>query len=409
MLSVTAADTTTNFHATMRTPGVIDHVGLTEIPLQAMGPDEVRVRISAVGLNFRDIMAVTGLLPIEAEPQPAWENLGLEYGAVIEAVGANVETFKLGDRVMGFGKRCLQRFMTVDPTGLMPCTGSYVSGRGRHDPQRLFHRALCVEPRGPDAQRRQGVYPFRRKRQLLRDLGVPHVMDSRSLKFADDVMEITKGAGVDVLLNSLPGEYIAKGLDIMAPYGRYVEIGKRDVYEDAAIGMKALRRNVSVSVLDLAAMGEERPDLMGGLFTELATMLESKTLSALPVTEFPISQVSDAIRYMSQAKHVGKVVVSLEQPEFRVRRDENRPVTLSKSGSYLITGGTGGFSLSIADWLSKAGAGHLILASRSGQIAPDDEAAVQTLRDQGSRVSVLALDITEAEAVEAVRCANARQ
>ena len=426
MLSVTAADTTTNFHATMRSPGVIDHVTLTEIPLQAMGPDEVRVRIAAVGLNFRDIMAVTGLLPVEAEPLPAWENLGLEYGGVIEAVGANVSAFNAGDRVMGFGKRCLQRFMTVDPTGLMPVpdhmslaeaatipsafsTAHYALNHvGRmHKGDKVFIHVATggVGTAAVQLAQAAGAEIFAtagspEKRQLLRDLGVPHVMDSRSLKFADDVMEITKGAGVDVLLNSLPGEYIAKGLDIMAPYGRYVEIGKRDVYEDAAIGMKALRRNVSVSVLDLAAMGEERPDLMGGLFTELAALLERKTLTALPVTEFPISQVADAIRYMSQAKHVGKVVVSLEQDEYNVRRDDKRAVALSKSASYLVTGGTGGFSLSIADWLSKAGAGHLVLASRSGQIAPDDEAAVEAMRAQGSRVSVVSLDITDAQAVE---------
>ncbi|MGI3184105.1 zinc-binding dehydrogenase [Nioella aestuarii] len=377
LLTVPKADKSINFHATMNNPGVIDHVGLVEIPLQPIGPDEVRVRISAVGLNFRDIMAVTGLLPAEAEPEPAWENLGLEYGGVIEAVGEAVTAFKAGDRVMGLGKRCLQRFMTVNPSvlTLLPdhislaqaatipsafATAHYALnhvGRMRPGEKVFIHVATGgVGTAAVQLAQAAGAEIFAtagspEKRRLLKDLGVPHVMDSRSLKFADDVMKITKGAGVDILLNSLPGAYIAKGLDIMAPYGRFLEIGKRDVYEDAAIGMKALRRNVSLSVLDLAAMGEERPELLAEMFQELIGMLDNQALTPLPYTEFPISQIGDAIRYMSQAKHVGKVVVTLQEEEFQVRRDKNRPVRLSKNGSYLITGGTAGFSLSIADWL----------------------------------------------------------
>ncbi|MFK7835027.1 MAG: SDR family NAD(P)-dependent oxidoreductase [Sulfitobacter sp.] len=426
LLTIANDDTTTNFHVTMPSPGVIDHVGLAEIPLAPMGADEVRVRVSAVGLNFRDIMAVTGLLPIEAEQKPAWQNLGLEFGGVVDAVGEDVTDFKPGDRVMGLGKRCLQRFMTIDPRALtlvpdhvtlaeastIPsafATAHYALnhvGRMRKGDKVFIHVATGgVGTAAVQLAQAAGAEIFATagspaKRRLLKELGVPHVMDSRSLKFADDVMRITKGKGVDILLNSLPGDYIAKGLDIMAPYGRFLEIGKRDVYEDASIGMKALRRNVSVSVLDLAAMGEERPDLMGDLFAELSQMLEDQTLSALPLTEFPVDQVSKAIRYMSQAKHVGKVVVSLEADTFRVRRDENRAVALSAQGSYLITGGTGGFSLGMADWLSRAGAGHLVLASRSGTIAKAGEKAVAKLRKRGTQVSVIAFDISDAAAVE---------
>jgi len=427
LLTVTKADQITNFHATMRSPGVIDHVGLSEIPLQPVGPGQVRVRISAVGLNFRDIMAVTGLLPIEAEPEPAWENLGLEFGAVVECVGEGVSEFKPGDRVMGLGKRCLQRFMTIEAQALtvLPdhislaqaatipsafATAHYALnhvGRMRAGDKVFIHVATGgVGTAAVQLAQAAGAEIFATagnpaKRRRLKELGVPHVMDSRSLKFADDVTRITKGEGVDILLNSLPGDYIAKGLEIMAPYGRFLEIGKRDVYEDAPVGMKALRRNVSLSVLDLAAMGEERPDLLAQMFRELGEMLDSQALSPLPYTEFPISQIGDAIRYMSQAKHVGKVVVTLEEEEFHVRRDMNRPVRLSADASYLITGGTGGFSLAIADWLSKAGAGHLVLASRSGRTNAAGDRFVEKLRARGTEVTVAALDVTDYDAVRA--------
>lgn len=425
-LTLTKADTSINFHATMRSPGVIDNVKLVEIPLQPIGPTEVRVRIAAVGLNFRDVMAVTGLLPKEAETEPAWQNLGLEFGGVVEEIGNDVTSLKPGDRVMGFGNRCLQRFMTVYARDVTPLpdgislaqaatipsafsTAHYALnhvGRMRQGDRVFIHVATGgVGTAAVQLAQAAGAEIFatagsKAKRRHLKNLGVQHVMDSRSLKFADDVMRITNGKGVDILLNSLPGDFITKGLDIMAPYGRFIEIGKRDVYEDASIGLKSLRRNVSLSVLDLAAMGKERPELMAELFEELAVMLDRQTISPLPVTEFPIDQVSDAIRHMSQAKHMGKVVVSLEADEFRVSRDENRKVTLSKTGSYLITGGTGGFSLSIADGLSQMGAGHLWLASRSGSIAKADAKKVAKMRARGTDVTVVALDITDADAVD---------
>ncbi len=424
LLRVTDADTV-NFHATMRTPGVIDDLELAEIPLEPMGPDDVRVRIAAVGLNFRDVMAVTGLLPSEAEADPAWQHLGLEFGATVHEVGANVTGFKPGDRVMGLGRRCLQRFMTVDPRSLtiLPehisleqaatipsafATAHYALnrvGRMAKGEKVFIHVATGgVGTAAVQLAKQAGAEIFATagspaKRKLLREWGVPHIMDSRSLKFADDVERITEGRGVDLLLNSLPGDYIAKGLDIIAPYGRFIEIGKRDVYADSSVGMKALRKNVSMSVLDLAAMGNERPELLADIFAELVTKFEDRSLEPLPVTQFAIADISDAFRYMSQARHVGKVVVTLEDEEFAVRRDADRPVTLRDDASYLITGGTRGFCLTIADWFSRSGAGTLHLVSRSGEIQPADAKKIAKIESRGTKVIASRLDVTDADAV----------
>lgn len=427
LLEIPACDETTNFHVSMRKPGMIDDVALFETPLRPRGPGEVSVRVAAVGLNFRDIMAVTGLLPAEAEPEPAWQNLGLEFAGVVEAVGDGVTGLRPGDRVMGFGKRCLQRVLTTPaaavarvPEGVALTEAATVPsafatahyalnhvGRMRQGDKVFIHVATGgVGMAAVQLAQAAGAEIFATagnpdKRRLLREMGVPHVMDSRSLKFADDVMRITGGRGVDILLNSLPGDYIHKGLQIMAPYGRFLEIGKRDVYEDSAIGMKALRRNVSLSVLDLAAMGEERPDLMAGLFEELSAMLSDGTLRPLPVTGFPVSQAAAALRYMSQARHVGKVVVTFDEPRFAVRRDEGRPVALYPEASILVTGGTAGFGLAMADWLSRAGAGRLVLASRSGRTDAAGDRAVARMRARGTEVAVVALDVTDTAAVEA--------
>lgn len=427
-LVVPAGDQSINFHATMRTPGVIDDLELNEIPLEDMSADQVRVRIVAVGLNFRDVMAVTGLLPAEAEKDPAWQHLGLEFGAEVVATGANVTSVKPGDRVMGLGRRCLQRFMTVDPRSLtiLPehisleqaatipsafATAHYAlnhMGRMRAGEKVLIHVATGgVGTAAVQLAQTVGAEIFAtagspKKRKILKDLGIKHVMDSRSLQFADDVMRITDGKGVDVLLNSLPGDYIAKGLDIMAPYGRFLEIGKRDVYADSSIGMKALRRNVSVSVMDLAAMGNERPELLAEMFSELIERFQNRDLQPLPVTSFPVSKIADAFRYMSQARHVGKVVVTLDEDTFTVRRDPNRPVRLKGDASYLVTGGTRGFGLTIADWLSRAGAGELILASRTGSVDKADEKKIAAMQARGTKITQQGLDITDEAAVNAL-------
>lgn len=426
LMHVPADDASINFFATMRHPGLIEDLDLQQLPMPVMGPDEVRIRIAAVGLNFRDIMAVTGLLPAEAEPDPAWQNLGLEFGAVVEAVGDNVSGFKPGDRVMGMQRRCLQRFMVVSPKALSPvpdhislqeaatipsafATAHYALnrvGRMRAGEKVLIHVATGgVGTAAVQLAQAAGAEIFATagnpaKRKLLRERGVSHVMDSRSLKFADDVERITKGAGVDLLLNSLPGDYIRKGLDIMAPYGRFLEIGKRDVYSDAPVSMKALRRNVSFSVLDLAAMGQERPELLADLMAELCEKFAARDLQPLPLTAFPISRIADAFRHMSQARHVGKVVITLDEDHFSIRRDTTVPVALSGSAGYLVTGGTGGFGLTIADWLSRAGAGHLWLASRSGRVAETDVTRLAAITSRGTSVEVVALDVTDASAVE---------
>ena len=153
-------------------------------------------------------------------------------------------------------------------------------------------------------------------------------MNSRNLDFADEIMRITAGKGVDIILNSLPAAYISKGMDILAPYGRFVEIGKRDVYADTAVGLKALRKNIQLAVLDLASVGMERPELMKELLAEVNAMLEAGEIAPLPVTSFPVPRVADAFRYMSQAKHIGKVVVTFDQPSADVRVSMERPFRL---------------------------------------------------------------------------------
>lgn len=426
-LVIAQEDPQRNFQVTMQMPGVIDNLELVETPLDPVGAYEVRVKVAAVGLNFRDVMAVTGLLPREAEGEPAWRHLGLEFGGTVVAVGSGVKDLKRGDRVMGLGKRCLQRFLTVNQSAVahipehisfeeaatIPsafATAHYALnrvGRLSKGEKILIHVATGgVGTAAVQMAKNVGAEIFATagspaKRKLLKDWGIKHVMNSRDLSFADEVMRKTKGRGVDMVLNSLPGAFIDKGLEIIAPYGRFLEIGKRDVYDDNSIGMKALRRNVSLSVLDLAAMGVERPDMLGEMFRDLSASFVARHLEPLPLKSFAVRDVADAVRFMSQAKHVGKVVVTFDQDEYHVQADQNREVTFNRKGSYLITGGIGGFGLSIAAWMARAGAGKLILASRSGKVSDEEMPRIHEIEATGTKVQIVSLDVTDEAATRA--------
>ena len=194
------------------------------------------------------------------------------------------------------------------------------------------------------------------KRQLLRDMGVPHVMNSRTLEFADQVLEITEGRGVDAVLNSLAGEFVPKSLSILAPFGRFLEIGKIDVYGNTKLGLAALKDNISYYVIDLAQVLTEKPECVVAMYQELTEQFASGAYGPLPHQVFPITECVDAFRFMAQGKHVGKNVLSFDQSQIPIAPCSQPGCLLRPDASYLITGGAGGFGLEVAKWMAAQGA-----------------------------------------------------
>ena len=421
---------TPDFRLTMRSPGVIDNLVLREMASSAPGADEVMVEVHAVGLNFRDVMAATGLLPVEAEIGPAWESLGFECAGIVCAAGQGVDPKWVGKRVVAvisgaFASRVsvstslvieISDRLSFAQAAAIPtayATAHYALatlGRIRTGEKILIHAATGgVGLAAVSVAKKYGAEIIAtagndEKRDYLHKLGITHVFDSRSLDFADNVLAVTGGYGVDLVLNSLPGAFLEKGLSILASGGRFLEIGKRDIYADTPIGLRVLRKNASFFAIDLARLAAERPDSLRAELEGVLTDLDRGVLSALRIEEFPISRVADAFRHMAKAKHIGKIVVSYDAPAPVIETTGGVERMIYADAVYLVTGGTRGFGLAVAKWLVDRGARNLVLVSRSGAELPEAIAAIENMRSLGARIVPVAADVAVLEDMQAAWC-----
>jgi len=402
------------FHLDVGSPGLLDSLVLRPVVRVEPGPGEVEVRVLATGLNFKDVLKALGKYPVADSP------LGDECAGVITAVGVGVEGVHVGDRVACVAGGSFRSHVTTraELVVALPDSMSFTQGAtlpiayltayytlhhlAKISPGKrvLIHSATGgVGMMAVRLAQRAGAEIFAtagcpRKRALLRSLGVHHVMDSRTLKFADDVMNFTDGQGVDVILNSLAGDYIPAGLSVLAKGGCFLEIGRTDIWDGSQI--EKLRPDVSYNPIFLGDVVVEHPGLIHEMLVELMEGVQTGMVEPLPQHVFPIEKAIDAFRFMGQSKHIGKIVLSQE--------DGGRPPVSSivrSDGTYLITGGLGGLGLEVAKWLGKQGAEHLVLVGRSGATG-DAAEAVRSLQDSGIEVMVAQADVSDPDQVAAL-------
>src|SRR5690606_3391140 len=243
------------------------------------------------------------------------------------------------------------------------------------------------------------------KRDFLRLMGVQYIYDSRSLAYADEILADTGGRGVDVVLNSLAGEAINRNLRVLKPFGRFLELGKRDFYENTRIGLRPFRNNISYFGIDADQLMRERPALTRRLFGDMMALFEQGALHPLPYRAFDANDIVDAFRYMQQARQIGKVVVTYRNPLREVhapRVQASRTLALRADATYLVTGGLGGFGLRTARWLAEKGARHLVLIGRSGAATDEARDGLAALQSQGVTVHAAACDVTDRAALDAL-------
>ncbi len=412
------------FRLDFRVPGQLRNLCWLEHPARDLAPDEIEVRPVATGLNFRDVMYLMGLLPDEAvEHGFAGASLGLEFAGVVTRVGSRVDEYVPGDPVMGFGSACFASHVVTRANAVTPKPEAWSFEAAATVPTVFFtvyyalrqlanlqpgERVLIHGAAGGvgiaavQLARHLGAEAFAtagsaEKREFVALLGADHVFDSRSLAYAEQILAATGGEGVDVVLNSLAGEAIRRNLQVLRPFGRFLELGKRDFFENTPIGLRPFKDNISYFGIDADQLLIARPDLAGRVFREVMALFRSGVLSPLPVRAFPAERVVDAFRYMQQAKQIGKVVVSFDGARIvpQALLPKQQSVRFDRQAAYLVTGGVSGFGLETARWLARNGAGQLVLLSRRGATTPGADEALASLRALGAQAMVLACDVSD--------------
>lgn len=409
-------------------PGQLRNLRWEQHPRSLPQTDQVEVEVHATGLNFRDIMYTLGLLSDEAvENGFAGATLGLEFSGIVSRVGEQVSGFRPGDRVVGFGPAGFSTRAVTTTAALSPIPAGLSFEAAATIPATFFTvwYALCYQARLQPGEKvlihgaaggiglaaiqiaqhcGAEVYATagsEAKQDFLRLLGITHIYDSRSLDFADQILLDTDGGGVDVVLNSLAGEAINRNLRVLKPFGRFLELGKRDFYENTQIGLRPFRNNISYFGIDADQVMQLQPDLTRRLFGEIMALFEAGQLHPLPFTCFEAGQVVDAFRYMQQARQIGKVVVTYRNGISHPHSPPEPPhqLTLAPDRSWLVTGGLDGFGLRTAQWLVEKGVRNLALISRRGSATPEAQAAVSALQQQGVTVHAAACDVTDRAAL----------
>jgi phthiocerol/phenolphthiocerol synthesis type-I polyketide synthase C len=391
---------------------------------QSPARGEVEIAVEATGLNFRDLMWTMSLLPDDMlEDGFTGPALGLECSGVVVRVGASVKGIQLGDRVVCLAANSFGTHVTVKaaqvavlPAGVSLEAGATMPVAFLTAYYSLIKQAKLV--RGETILIHGGagavglaaiqIAKWRgarviatagspAKRSLLTALGVDHVLDSRSTQFVEEVASIT-GAGVDVVLNSLAGEAMEASIGCLRPFGRFVELGKRDYVTNTNVGLRPFRKNLSYFGVDLDQLMVGRPAFAKSLFAELMGLFERGVFKPLPFSSFRGEDVNDAFQLMLESHHIGKIVI--RPPDPSVAWSEPEKFVPNAKGTHVITGAFGGFGMEAARWLANQGVRNLALYGRSGAATPAARDLLADLEGRGVTVRVRPLDITDLAAVQ---------
>ena len=414
--------------ATVRHPGDLRTLEFIALARKTPGPGEVEIAVDASSLNFLDVLAALGRYPdLEGRPH----QLGFDLGGVVARVGADVTHLAAGDRVGGFSgyaNGCWGTFVTCDarlvatlPPGLSAgeaacaATGYGTAWYGLCDLAQMTAEDKVLIHSGTGGVGQAAIAIARlvgaeiyatagspERRQILRDMGIEHVYDSRSTDFAEQIRRDTDGYGVDIVLNSLTGAAQRAGLNLLAYGGRFVEIGKADIYGDTRLGLFPFRRNLTFYAVDLALLSETHPRRLQELLRTVYQRVADGDLPLPKITEYPLSEAATAIRVMSGAEHTGKLVLTVPRTgqTRAVVPPEQAPV-FREDGAYIVTGGLGGLGLFLATEMAKAGCGRIVLTARSNP-TPKAKQAIERLRSTGADIVVESGNIAEPETAQRV-------
>jgi acyl transferase domain-containing protein/acyl-CoA synthetase (AMP-forming)/AMP-acid ligase II/NAD(P)-dependent dehydrogenase (short-subunit alcohol dehydrogenase family)/acyl carrier protein len=435
-----------NLQLQINHPGNLDSLQWQSVNRKQPQANEIEIEVKATGLNFRDVMVALDLYP------DATRFLGLECAGIVISVGSEVTSFKPGDEVMAIADNSFSQYLVVDArlASHIPASVSLVEAatipvtfltayytlvylaKLQPGEKVLIHAAaggvgLAAIQIAQNIGAEIYATASTPKWLLLESMGVKQIMNSRSLDFAEEIMAATAGKGVDVVLNSLSGEFIPKSMAVLNDQGRFIEIGKQHIWSSDKVAQVA--PTINYSIVDLWQITQDKPDLIQQMLGELHSRGErpfaptsvlqidqerspfrSENLKPLPYSVFTKDQTIDAFRYMQQGKHQGKIIIAQESFEDRGKHPKGyakryglplaspkgvlkdtashiasrptspfAPTHKTFTGTYLITGGMGAIGLQVAQWLVTKGITHLVLLGRN-DIKPELKNKLQKLQ-----------------------------
>ncbi|PYH45916.1 type I polyketide synthase [Aspergillus saccharolyticus JOP 1030-1] len=397
--------------------------------LPPLGPTEVEIRVCAVGINFKDLLTVFGEVP--------HDSIGCEAAGVITRVGAAVcSRLQIRDRVVYHEDpahagtfrtigRAEQDFVVRIPHGrsfeeaasmiviwatalyglkwvanLKPGESVLIHAAAGGVGQAAIQYAQMV-----GAEVFATVSTVEKKTLLMDEYGIKaeRIFFSRDLAFVTGITRLAP-QGVDVILNSMAGEALQETWGCLAPFGRFIEIGKRDILSGGKLPMSPFHDNRTFAGVNLVALARLRPKVVRELLQEVMQLWqEEKIHPPKPITVVPYGQIQAALRTLQTGSNMGKIVC-IPQAEDTIPYIEERPAPyrLDPTAVYILAGGMGGLGRSIAHWMATRGARHLVFLSRSNKLHPAGETMVSTLEAMGCRVQVICCDIFDGARVKTV-------
>ncbi|KAL1970828.1 hypothetical protein VTN77DRAFT_2662 [Rasamsonia byssochlamydoides] len=405
------------------------HFATDPVWYRPLGEREVEVEIKAAGLNFRDVLIAMG--------EHAAADMGSEAAGVVTRLGSAVNEFNIGDRVVFMNSLadggCFKTFgrSSADVVAKLPDSVSYEAAasltcvystaiHGLYDIAKLskgesilIHAAAGgVGQAAIQLAKLVGAEVFvtvstpSKRDVLIQEYGIrkDHVFSSRDLSFYKGVMRMTKNRGVDVVLNSLSGDALRRSWDCLAPFGRFIEIGKRDAQANGRIELNPFLRQMVMASVDLVTVMKYKPKKLGQLIAEsIRLYAEGKIKLASPTKVVDYTQIEESFRSLQSGRSMGKIVFK-PSPEdvVPIVPDQLSPLQFDSAASYVLAGGLGGLGRSIGRWMVSRGARNLIFLSRSGAATDAAKQLVDELEAKGCQAHVFACDVANKAALSSV-------
>ena len=425
-------------------PGALDSLYFVDDSPPPLDENQIEIEVKATGLNFKDIVVAMGQL---AQPY-----IGIECSGIVSSVGSNVEDFKVGQRVMAFPEggfstyaRCLATSaaeippdMSFEVAATIPvvfCTAYYALfdlGQLQPGERVLIHagaggvgQAAIMVAQMIGADIFVTVGSLDKKKFLMTQYGISEdrIFYSRDSSFARGIRRATGEAGVDVIINSLAGDLLRETWECLAPFGRFIEIGKADITKNTRLDMQPFEYNITFSSVDLTKVAKFRPQLMKRLMGEVYRLITQGSVHPiLPLSIYGITDIEKAFRTLQTGRSMGKIVVvpraddqikvsphtlanwrtSLTQFLFQAVAPKTSSTLLRPDASYILIGGTGGLGRSMAKWMSSKGAKNIVLVSRRAAINDKVRALIDYLAPLGVRIVVKACDVSSQQSVKSL-------